>query len=145
MKKESKFSIVNLVCKLLNLGDAAKIENFVEKCLKTLNKEAKLLNRNLDTLKINHQATLEDIDEQIEDLENELETAYTAIDPDRLKNNADIAQFREEYLESIAEVEARIDNVKKSREKEVESHKKKVEDIEKELDLRQRRISRLSS
>ena len=143
--QKSKFALVNLVCSLLNLGDFAKVENFVTKTIKVLEKEVKLLERNLQSLKVAHDTALEDITDSIEDLEIDLETAYNNINPEHVSNNKAIKDYMETYLNDISLVEQKIEAAKEKREKAMEAFKDEKENITKEIALRQRRIAKLSS
>ena len=81
VKPVSEFYIVNAVAKLANLGDWAKVENFVSKTVKVLESEIVTAERNIVNAKHNATNSMIVLKENLEDAEAELEfTPKTVVD-----------------------------------------------------------------
>ena len=143
--QKSKFAIVNLVCKLLNLGEFAKIENFVTRVIKTLTSEVKNIERNIETVELGFRNITLEYQDKVEDLEGYIEEAYANIDPEALKNNDAMDKYMEAYLKNIAKLENELTRLESTYNKDKESHENIIKDFKADINWRLKRINKLSS
>jgi len=143
--KKSKYAIVNLVCKILNLGEYAKVENFVSKVITTLTREISSLKRNQGTLQLHFDNRMLELEEELEDLNKELEDAYADINPEKLSNNAEMNSYMDKYLGVLSKIEKKIERQKDVIDACKEEFKDKSKNIINDIAWRQKRIKKLSS
>lgn len=144
VKKLSKFAIVNAVVVALNLGDYGKVENFVQRTAKALERESETIDQSITNAKHNLKTELRGLIDDLEDAQTAVEEAYTSIDPKDLKDNAAQRVYKEIYLKAIDTAEGFVLGLE---EKIVEARKlskERIEDLGKQKAVRIKRIARLT-
>ena len=144
VKAPSKFAIVNKAVAALNLGDYGKIEGFVGRTADILKREQETAERSIENAKHNWKTELVVLNEELEDAETAVEESYCNLDPEKLKDNAAQRSFREQYLTSLDQAEAVVAGIEAKIEKEKDSHEEKVAKYQKQVDIRVKRIKRLT-
>ena len=144
VKPVSEFYIVNAVAKLANLGDWAKVENFVSKTVKVLESEIVTAERNIVNAKHNATNSMIVLKENLEDAEAELEDTFVSINLSKIQNNKDAASYREDYLSSISKANKVIELAKKDIEVQKIAAEKIIEEYNKEISIRKSYIKSLS-
>jgi predicted nucleic acid-binding Zn-ribbon protein len=141
---KSQFSIVNEVAVMLNLGDFGKVEGFIRKTAKTLEREIETAERSIVNEKHNTKSKLSSLTEKLEDARQSVEEAYTNLDPELLKTNDAQRKFMETYLSDLDAVEAVVAGIEEEIKDAKEVSVKVIEKLGKEVAVRQTRIARLT-
>jgi len=140
----SKFAIVNAVATALNLGDYGKIEGFVERTAKALKRENETFSRKIKNAEHNFESTNTQLADDLEDAQQAVEDAYKNLDPAKLVNNEMQKAFRATYLASIDTAEGKEKGVEESIKTLKEAHKEEVKKHQDQIDIRTKRIKRLT-
>lgn len=130
---KSKYALVNLIMKVLKLDDAGILEKFFDKQVKRLNRDIKTSEQNIKAITSNFEVKRDELLEQIEDAEEAVINAYTAINPDDLKNNAAMAEFEEDYWNRITIAENDVQNLKDDLVDLEDNYKAEVKEIEADI------------
>lgn len=142
MKKS--LSLLERIKAKLNLGEEGQIQNFLDKQAKTLNREIKACEKNIENLKYNHEADLEKKQEQLEDAKVELDSAYEDIKAENVATNAKQDEYSNTYWNSIEKAEEKVERIKKSIDDSKEKLADQIKEIEEQIKERQRRIDKIS-
>lgn len=137
-------TIVSKILAKLNLTEEGKIGHFFDKAAKALNRNIEALNHNLKTLEFSHTASLNKLDEKIEDATELVESSYTEINVDNIKSNSDQDSFLSVYWNKIEIAESRLEDLKDERENLIESYKNQVEEISEQISEYKRRLTKIS-
>ena len=140
----SKFAIVNFIATAFNLGDYGKVENFVSKTVDMFNKEIKAAKRNIVNAEHNAENTMLELNEKLEDVQNELQEAFTSIELDKIQTNAAQAEYREVWLSNISRAEKVVAKVEKEIEVQKLATDKLIEEYRAEIKVRENRIETIS-
>lgn len=140
----TKLKIVAKVLALLNITEEGKIENFFMKQRKSLEKDIKNLNKNLDTLKDQHQDAIEDLNEKLEDARVRVTEAYTSVKVEDIDTNEKANQFADLYWNRIEIAENEVKRLEKQIEDSEKAQQELIESIQKEITERQRRLDMIS-
>lgn len=140
-----QFSISRTVCTLLKLGNGGKLDSFLLRVIKTLKKEIVLLNKNLDTLKFNHEQTLDELNDKLDDAQESLQNSYFEINVDKIATNESQKAYEEVYLENIDRHQAVVKNILTKIQETKDSYEVNVLDLEEEIASRQTRIDTISA
>lgn len=140
----TKKTLLQKITAFLNITDEGKINHFLQKQVKSLNREITAAKKNIETLQFNYNNRIELLNEQLEDARNEVDTAYMSITLDDIKTNADQDQFALRYWDSIEIAERKVKNIEDSIKDLQESHDKEIENLQKHIDEANRRISIIS-
>lgn len=140
----TKLNIVQKVLALLNITEEGKIENFFMKQRKSLEKDIKNLNKNLDTIKDQHQDAIDELNEKIEDAKVRVNEAYTSIKVEDIDTNEKANNFADVYWGRIEIAEGEVERLEKQKEESKKSNTELIEDIQKEIKERQRRLDMIS-
>jgi len=141
---KSQFSIVNEVAVMLNLGDFGKVEGFIRKTAKTLEREIETAERSIVNEKHNTKSKLSSLTERVEDAKQAVEETYTNLDPELLKTNDAQRRFMEQYLGDLDRVEAIVAGIEEEIKDAKEASKKVIEGLAEEIKVRKTRIARLT-
>lgn len=142
MKKS--LSLLERIKAKLNLGEEGQIQNFLDKQVKTLGREIKACEKNIENLKYNHEADLEKKQEQLEDAKVELDSAYENIKASNVENNAKQNDYASVYWANIEQAEEKVERIKKSIDNAKEKLADQIKEIEIQIAERQRRIEKIS-
>ena len=142
--KKSEYALVNAVVIALNLGDYGKIEGFVKKTAKTLEREVDTAERSIKNEQHNHKSMLSALNEKLEDAQTAVEDTYTNLDPAKLKTNEQQRAFMEIYLELIKEANGLVLTIEKEIEEVCEKSKEIVKELRKQIKIRREVIARLT-
>lgn len=140
-----QFSISRTVCTLLKLGNGGKLDSFLLRVIKTLKKEIVLLTKNLDTLKFNHEQTLDELNDKLADAEEFLQNSYFEINVDKIATNESQKAYEEVYLENIDRHQKVVKDILAKIESKKDSYATDVLDLEEEIASRQTRIDTISA
>lgn len=142
--KPSKFAIVNAVVAALNLGDYGKVEGFVMKTAKSLERENETIARSIVNAKHNLKTRISGLEEELEDAQMAVEEAYTNLDPKDLKNNEAQRVHMATYLGAIDRAEGFVLGLDGKIKDAKEASKEEIADLDKQADVRKQRIARLT-
>lgn len=124
----SKFSIIRTLSRLLKLNDEGKGDNFITRLVKSLKRDVATLDKTMQMVDFKHKNAIEDLDSQIEDATEAVESAYIKIDMDSIQTNADCDSYMSTYLRNLEVAEEFLADLIKRKEeaKEAYSEKKKA-------------------
>lgn len=140
----SKFNIVREIARLLKLGDQGKLDSFLTRVIKTINKEIAILKKNLDTNEFNHKQQLEEFDDRLQDAKEALDNAYLSINVDKIATNEAQTAYVDVYLENIddkAEAVAKIEHLIETAKEMFAEEQKSLQD---QIDSLEARVKKLS-
>ena len=139
-----KLSLLERIKAKLNMGEEGQIQNFLDKQVKTLGREIKACEKNIDNLKYNHEADLEKKQEQLEDAKVELDSSYENIKASNVENNAKQNDYASVYWSNVEQAEEKVERIKKSIDNAKEKLADQIKEIEIQIAERQRRIEKIS-
>lgn len=139
----SKFSIVRKIAALLKLGDEGKMDSFIERVVRTLNKEIAALTRNMSARKINNTQELEDHKDELEDAQQELADSYLAVSPEQVATNEKQKDFVDTYLAGIAAAKRKVTSIERAIEKSKERLKDETAEDQAQIDTLKATIASL--
>lgn len=140
----SKFLIVNKIARMLKLGDFGKIESFIERVEKLMNKEISSLEKNTSNAKFNSENRKDELKDQLEDAKSDLENAYLAIDPKAVDTNEKQKAFMEVYLDKLAAAEAAVEEIEEAIKAEDERLAKEIKENDEAILVRKARITSIT-
>lgn len=127
---KSKFTIVNKIMALFNLGEQGKLDSLIGHTRRYITNDIKRSKNNLQTLKLQHEQKLEEIEFEIQDAEKAVEDAYTNVDFERLETNASQKDYVSTYLQQIKYAEDNLNSIISRKERTIESYNNQVKDAE---------------
>lgn len=116
-----KLSLFERVVKALTGGDEGRVRVFFTKLKKSLERAKEKHEKNLDLAEYNHKANLSALQEKLEDAQNALEAAFENVDVNRIKTNADIDDYINDYLDVVGRDERKVQDIEAQIEAAVES------------------------
>ena len=137
-------NIVDVILAKLNITERGKIENFFMKQRSELNKEIRDLTKNKKTLIDDHQDAVEDLNEKLADAQVEVEEAYSAVTVEDISSNEKAKAFANNYWDNIEVAEQRVEGIKDQIQDAEEDFKDEIEEIDAQIDERQRRLNKIS-
>ena len=143
-KVASKYAIVNSVMALLNLGDNGRLDSFISREVKKLQRQIDGLKRNLETKKFKFEGKLQDLKDAIADAKADVTSAFEAIDPDILGSNAAQDEYAEIYWRNIDEAEKALKDLEEQLEELEEDNSDKIKEETEKIKIRESRIKRLT-
>jgi len=133
-KMTSKYGIVNMIMKDRKLGDDGTLEKFFDKQVKHLKREIKIRDQNIDASTTNYENKEDELLDELEDAKEALTDAYKDVDPDKIKNNANINAFEEEYWTKINRLKNSISTIEYSLKVHKAYYTSTIENYEKEIE-----------
>ena len=113
----TKISLKDRILAILKLDEAGKIESFLQKQVKMLQKSIVTNTKNLEKFIAEVRDNIETLDEQIEDAEQALEDAYEKITLKDVETNEAMNRFSDIYFDNIDKCEAVIVKLESDKEK----------------------------
>jgi ABC-type Zn2+ transport system substrate-binding protein/surface adhesin len=141
---KSKFAIVRAISIILNLGDDGKMESFLTKVIRTLEKEIVVFKKNFDVLKFNYEQELQEFQEKLEDAEASFQDSLLEIDPVRIKTNEQQTAYVETYLSNIDNKTLAIKSIEKRSLQLTEVFEKAKKEIQDNIASLEKRIKAVS-
>jgi hypothetical protein len=139
---KSSFAIVRKISELLKLGNDGKLDSFVTRVVKTLNKEILIHNKNLATLKFNNEQELDELNDKLEDANASLTESYTNIKVNQVDTNEKQTRYVDIYLQNIdnhllvvKQIEEKITRTTERFEKESKSIQEQVDSLNKRIKI----------
>lgn len=126
------------------LDESGRIDKFFSSEIKKFNKFITQLKSNLAQIELTHVADLDTLNDAIEDANLAVEEAYQSVDVEQLKNNAEIANFSEEYWRNISNAESNVKLLNNKLLLIEEKYQKEVDIINEQILKYQNRIKKLS-
>lgn len=136
--------LVAKVCALLKIGDEGKVAAFFARQLRVLNQNLARAKRNVETLKEQKREALEELADKIEDATLAIEESFTAVDVDRIGNNANSDEFAVEYWSRISNWEATLEALQESKEEAIKNWDSKIKEAEETVAHLTKRIASIS-
>jgi predicted component of viral defense system (DUF524 family) len=141
-KSTSLLALVRKFSAVFNLGNEGKVESFYYRVIKQLKKEVITHNKNLDTIKFNHEQQLESLNDKLEDANEALSESYLNIDVDRITTNEAQTSYIEVYLDridikvaTVRSIESEIENENKYYYDATNRITKQIESLNKRIDI----------
>ena len=137
-------ALVGKIMSILKLDDAGKLSKFFEGEVKSIKNGIKAIEMNKQTAALQHEMALSEIDNQIEDAEEALKDAYTAVTIDDINNNDAMKAFSPKYWGNIEAKEFKLQSLKDNRKAKVEAYDKILEDRNNKIAKQEARIAAIS-
>ena len=141
----SKYALVNLIITKLGIGDLGKVESFIIREIKKLERKLSAHNMNKKNLSFNHETTMEKLQDKLSDAKEDVEASYENIVPESIGNKASQSEFSKRYWEIIEEAESEVSIIEKAIEDEEETHSDALKAIEEDIEKTEYKIKKLSS
>lgn len=139
----TSLGLVNRILSFLKLGEDGKIMSFFDGEVKRLRTTVTGLERKIGNLTYNHEGTLDELNDQIEDTQEALEQAYFNITPEQVATNGMQKSFSYSYWESIESYENALAALKNEAEEAVTSYEKQVAKYRKQQEVINARIDKI--
>jgi len=137
-------ALVGKIMSILKLDDAGKLSKFFEGEVKSIKNGIKAIEMNKQTAALQHEMALSEIDSQIEDAEEALRDAYTAVTVDDINNNDAMKAFSPKYWGNIEAKEDRLQRLKDDRKARIEAYDKELEKRNEKITKQEARIAAIS-
>ena len=137
-------ALVSKIMSILKLDDAGKLSKFFEGEVKSIKNGIKAIEMNKQTAALQHEMALSGIDSQIEDAEEALRDAYTAVTVDDINNNDAMKAFSPKYWGNIEAKEDRLQRLKDDRKARIEAYDKELEKRNEKITKQEARIAAIS-
>ena len=126
--KTEKLGIVNAIMHILKLDDAGKIEKFFVRQTKEAAQNASGIRTNMGIKKTQLEASIQKLEDKIEDAREAVKDAYTNVKVEDVATNADMESFSSKYWGKIRDAEDKVSKL----EEELKFIKEKAGEEEKE-------------
>ena len=136
--------LVAKVCALLKIGDEGKVAAFFARQLRVLNQNLARAKRNVETLKEQKREALEELADKIEDATLAIEESFTAVDVERIGNNANSDDFATDYWNRISNAESTLEALQESKEESIKNWDSKIKEAEETVAHLTKRIESIS-
>lgn len=137
-------ALVGKIMSILKLDDAGKLEKFFAGEVKTIKNGIKAIEMNKQTAALQHEMALSEIDSQIEDAEEALSDAYTAVTVEEINSNDAMKSFSEKYWKNIEAKEHKLQSLKDGRKAIIEAYDKTLEARNANIAKQEARIAAIS-
>jgi DNA repair exonuclease SbcCD ATPase subunit len=139
------YKIARTISATLKLGDAGKLDSFLGRVVKQLEKEIKGLKRALGNEQYNHENRLEVLEDKLADAKVNLENAYLAINMDEIGTNQKEVAYVDVYLENLDDHVGMVKECEQDIEQEKENFAEYAKDNQEKIDSLQVRIDAIGA
>lgn len=137
-------ALVSKIMSILKLDDAGKLSKFFEGEVKSIKNVIKAIEMNKQTAALQHEMALSEIDNQIEDAEEALSDAYTAVTVEEINSNDAMKSFSIKYWDNIEAKEHKLQSLKDDRKARIEAYDKTLEARNNNIAKQEARIAAIS-
>lgn len=141
MSTKSSKSLAERIKAALKLGEDGKIMSFFDRQLSKLRREIKQYQRNIQTEEFESENIIADLTGQLEDAKESVVFAYENLEIESINTNSAQENYEITYWGRIQQAEGVVKSLVKQIEEEKESPAKRIERINKEIEVRNRRIA----
>lgn len=138
-----KFSLVTKIMAIFNLGEEGKLHSFFEQIEKKANLDIKKLEQNIKKAELDHEITMQSLNDNIEDAKQALDNAYVDIEIDELETNISQKRYMETYLRNIKDKEQRVESLEQEKKNTIEAFEESVEDFKKSIATIKSRLEKI--
>lgn len=139
------YKIARTISATLKLGDAGKLDSFLGRVVKQLEKEIKGLKRSLGNEEYNHDNRIEELEDKLADAKKQREDAYLAIDMDSIGTNQKEAAYVDTYLENLDDHDEAVEAIETEIKEENEAFDEAKKDNQERIDSLQARIDAIGA
>ena len=137
-------TLVSKIMSILKLDDAGKLEKFFAGEVKAIKNGINAIELNKKTAALQHEMALSEIDSKIEDAEEAVKDAYTAVTVEQINSNDAMKSFSSDYWANIDSKESKLERLKKDREAQVKSYDEQLEARNEKIAKQNARIAAIS-
>ena len=137
-------TLVSKIMSILKLDDAGKLEKFFAGEVKAIKNGINAIELNKKTAALQHEMALSEIDSKIEDAEEAVKDAYTAVTVEQINSNDAMKSFSNDYWANIDSKESKLERLKKDREAQVKSYDEQLEARNEKIAKQNARIAAIS-
>ena len=137
-------ALVTKIMGILKLDDAGRLSKFFENEVKSIKNGIKAIEMNKQTDALRHEMTLSEIDSQIEDAEEALKDAYTAVTIEDISNNDAMKAFSSRYWANIDSKDYTLASLKENREAVIEAYEEQLKIRNEKIAKQEARIKAIS-
>ena len=137
-------ALVGKIMSILKLDDAGKLSKFFEGEVRSIKNGIKAIEMNKQTAALQHEMALSEIDSQIEDAEEALKDAYTAVTVEEISSNDAMKSFSPKYWGNIEAKENGLAYLKTKREDTVKTYDEVLKSRNEKITKQEARIAAIS-
>lgn len=137
-------ALVTKIMAILKLDDAGRLSKFFENEVKSIKNGIKAIEINKRTAALQHEMTLSEIDSQIEDAEEALKEAYTAVTIEDISNNDAMKAFSSRYWANIDNKDYTLTSLKENREAVIKVYEEQLKSRNEKIAKQEARIKAIS-
>jgi len=120
------------------------LEKFFAGEVKAIKNGINAIELNKKTAALQHEMALSEIDSKIEDAEEAVKDAYTAVTVEQINSNDAMKSFSNDYWANIDSKESKLERLKKDREAQVKSYDEQLEARNEKIAKQNARIAAIS-
>ena len=137
-------TVLERIKAFFKLDDAGRVENFFKNEIKAMRLRIRAIEMNIKSDELKLEIDLATINSALEDAIQNIEDAYTAVNPEDVTNNESMTRFSPKYWKAIESAEALVVSLQKEREAIVQSYEEELKVNKAEVALLNARIAKLS-
>ena len=130
---DSRKTWIQKVLAIFNGGDEANLKDFKKECVRDWNQKIKISQRNIETIKTKLEDELFELDIQLVEAKEALESSYYSVDPEAIKDRQNRKSFQASFEQNIANnlyvvdvIENKISSLKEKADKDVAVQEKNI-------------------
>ena len=131
--EDSKKTWIERVLAVFNGGDEANLKDFKKECIRNWDKKIIISQRNIETIKTKLEDELFELDIQLVEAKEALESSYYSVDPEAIKDRNSRKVFQISFEQNIANnlyaietLENKISNLKDKADKDIATQEKNI-------------------
>ncbi len=130
---DSRKTWIQKVLAVFNGGDEANLKDFKKECVRDWNQKIKISQRNIETIKTKLEDELFELDIQLVEAKEALESSYYSVDPEAIKTRQNRQSFQASFEQNIANnlyavdvIENKISSLKEKADKDIAAQEKNI-------------------
>lgn len=131
---DKKETWIQKVLAVFNGGDEANLKDFKKECIRDWGQKVKICQRNIETIKSKLEDELFELNIQLVEAKEALESSYYSVDPDAIKDRQSRKNFQTSFEQNIANnlavvesIENKISSLKEKAEREIASQQRNID------------------
>jgi hypothetical protein len=129
----SRETWIQKVLAVFNGGDEANLKDFKKECIRDWGQKVKICQRNIETIKSKLEDELFELNIQLVEAKEALESSYYSVDPDAIKDRQSRKNFQISFEQNIANnlaavesIENKISSLKEKADKDIAAQEKNI-------------------
>lgn len=143
MSNTKTTTLYQKICALLKVGNEGKLKSFLDRTVKNLRRSIDSNMQSISVLQFELEKLTSKYQDTVEDLTQAIEDAYTGVDLERIQTNADAEAYMNPWLQTINKAERALESAEKEYEVGKKTYTDQIEELEKQNEKLEIRISRI--